>query len=337
MQRQRPLALEAAEERHLGPPAPGSREQLALVGGQRSGDRKLELAGGLGIGCVEPSDRLRQGARVPAEAAEATGVDQRDPLGIEQPVDGGERLGARVGVRVPGVGDDPRGRDAALPQVGGGGLADADDLVGGAEPAALEPAVEAMLQAGRERLAQRLEGPGVADVGDPADAAPLQRATDGVGRLRGRGREDAVELLAAVGGQRRPAGERRPGDGERLGHDHLAERVRLAGVAVGVEERVDAVMPGHPRPPGLHVEGPNDRDALDFVGRLVTERRCGQHGDPPPEPRQILRHRRRSLRPGVAGGWVEVGDEQKRTGAAHAGAPSFSCLAAMASAYASSI
>ena len=122
---------------------------------------------------------------------------------------------------------------------------------------------------------------------------------------------------------------------ERLRHDQLAQRVRLAGVAVGVEQRVDPVVAGQPRPPGLQVEGPN---------HLETPVSGPTSASPPTSSPKALvvstvtRHPSRArylaiaagrCAPGVAGRRVEVGDEQKRTGAAHAGAPSFSCRAAM--------
>ncbi len=259
-----------------------------------SGPRARELAEG-----------HDQGRRVAAVAAEAAGVDERGALAVEQ-LAAGAGLG-RPGIRVPAVSDQQRVGDPAGAQVRGRRLGDADDGVGGAEPASLEPAVEAPLEAGREGRSQGLERPRVADVGDPGDAAALERAADRVRGLRRRGRDHAVEAALAMQAQCRAARERRPGGDQGLGDEHPAQRVRATAVGGRVEHRPDRVLAAQAGAPALRVGGLHD----PVLGARPVGR-GGEDGDLVAEAPQPLRHRRGAQDAGVAAGRVEVGDEQDR-------------------------
>ena len=179
-------------------------QQLGLVLGQRARDHELEPRGDVGVVAGQLAERLDQRPRVAPVAAEAAGVDERDALGIEQPgrrrpavpaSDSGRgpsRSGRAAG-RCPGARAGPR-RPGRLTQT----TASAERRASGA-PGARRGGAGAPVGKGGP---QRLEGPGVADVGDPGDAAALQRAADRVRRLGRRGRDHAVERLAAVEPQR---------------------------------------------------------------------------------------------------------------------------------------
>ena len=98
------------------------------------------------------AQRLDEPGRVAPVAAEAARVDERRPLGVEQAVRSvGWPRRRRVELGVPAVRDQQRGRAEPLARrSSAAGAADDDDGVGGAEPAALEPLVEAALERASE-------------------------------------------------------------------------------------------------------------------------------------------------------------------------------------------
>src|SRR5436189_12833 len=61
----------------------------------------------------------------------------------------------------------------------------------------LKPGVEPALGQGWKWLAPRLVTPAVAEIGNPGRTAASSKEADQVGRLRGRGRDDAVELSSS--------------------------------------------------------------------------------------------------------------------------------------------
>ena len=164
--------------------------------------------------------------------------------------------------------------------------------------------------AGGEGRADRLEGPGVAEVGDPGDAAPRSARptawTDSGGELVITQSNRSRRFSRSA--RRRANGAQATTSGS--GHDHPAERVRPARVGVGVEQRVDPVV------------------AVQRARAGAGGRRCGrrpprrapspvavgggrQHRDPMAEPAQPLGHRRRPVGAGVAAGRIEVGDQEQ--------------------------
>ena len=127
-------------------------------------------------------------------------------------------------------------------------------------------------------------------------------------RLRGRARDHDVGSAPYARGARRAAGERRPGDGQRLGDDHPAQKVRPAGVGVGVVHRRDRVVSRAARAPALGVGRLHDAD------RTVRRRAIGrgrQHGHVVAEGAEMPGHRGRPLRPRVGARRVEVRDEEE--------------------------
>ena len=176
----------------------------------------------------EPAERLDERPRVAAVAAEAAGVDERDAARGRAARDGrGRRAAAGADLGVPAVRDQQRLGDPARAQVGGGRLGDADDGVGGAEAAALHALVEAALERGRERgrsgskvQASRTS----ATHGTPrrCSARPTEWADSG-------GEVVITQSKRSLAVQRAARARRANGaqaSGQRLGHDHLAERVR---------------------------------------------------------------------------------------------------------------
>ena len=234
-------------------------EALALVVGQRPGDDQLEPGRRRrGVSAARLRNGLQQRARVAPGRAEAPGVDERDPLGVEEI---GDRRGVG-GLEKLGVGtvaDQDRIGDAALAQVLRRRARTTQTTTSAA------PSVRRSSRSSR-RLCAAVGNGGrsgskvqrVADVGDPGGAPALKRSAHRVRRLGRRGRDDAVEGLGAVKGAGAVPRERRPGEGERLGDDHLAERVRLARVRVGVVERADVVAAAQLRSPELRVGGADD-------------------------------------------------------------------------------
>ena len=180
------------------------------------------------------------------------------------------------------------------------GMADADDRVGGAQPTSFQALVEAALEGGGEPRPNRLEGPGVAEVGDPGDTPPGEGPADGVGRLGRGARDHAVEPPPTIEPQRARASERGPGGDQRLGNERLAERVRPTRVGVRVEQGVDAIVAAQARAQALEVEGAHH---VLFIGTLTgAVGGGGQDCDAVPEPSQPLRHRGGPVGAGVAAG-----------------------------------
>ncbi len=222
----------------------------------------------------------------------------------------------RVGCRGPGhkigipaVGDKLRVQPEPGAEVLGGRPADADHGVGGSEPPALQPPVDAPLDGRREPGADRLEGPPVAQVRDPGDApAPKDVAHEvhGFGRRAG---DHAVEALAGAQAQGVAAGERCPGRHEGLRDDDAAQRMRAAGVRIGVEQRVHAVAAVKAGAEALEVARTHDILLLRRVARPIGRRR--QHGHAVSQAAQPLGHRRGAMGAGVAARRVEVGDEEQ--------------------------
>ena len=131
----------------------------------------------------------------------------------------------RVQRRVVAIGHRCSLDAVPLPEVGGDRSCRCDDGVGAADDAPFEGGVQSALGAGREGLAQQLEQPAVAEIGEPGRTAGPERQRREVRRVgRPRG-DDAVNVAAAR--DEPPNGEggcRRPVHEVRIGNEHLRRR-----------------------------------------------------------------------------------------------------------------
>ena len=233
---------------------PRSSASASVSGPATTSSKRSAAAGSSPARRGEGPDQRR---RVAAVAAEAARVDERGSRRVEQlvavvPGPAGSEI------RVPAVGDQ-RGLDPEpVAQVVGGRAADADDRVRAAQPAPLQPAIEAALErrwGTRGRSGSKVQPSRTsASHGTPrrASARPT-RCTDSGGELvitqsnRPRRRSRSA-VMRANGAHATASGS---------GTISLRERVRPAAVGVGVEQGVDPVPAVQARADELQVAGPH--------------------------------------------------------------------------------
>src|SRR5205823_3935236 len=124
LKRERSLMRKGAEKRDARR-RDGAGEGLALLSRQRTGDEELEPGGDLRLVAGEHRERIDERPRI-ASAAESTGVDERDAIGVEPDAGALRPCGLDL-LRVPAVLDHQRVGDAARAKVGRGGLRYAQD------------------------------------------------------------------------------------------------------------------------------------------------------------------------------------------------------------------
>ena len=234
----------------------------------------------------------------------------------------------RVEAVLDGV-DGARAQPALRLQLARPGGADGHDGVGGAEHAALQARVERARGGGLGKLAGEVDArPGVAEVGDPGQAAPGELAPqaqpDKVRRVGRAGREDGVDAAGAHQAAGGAGGERHPADA-RVGQEDVRaqpERGALRG-GVGLDAaHGDGLLPRAARERTVEAEGverprPDHPDALRHVGRQrgvqagVGAGPDRQHDRLDAGRAEVLGELERALHAGPARGREVVGDEQQ--------------------------